>query len=172
MLGAPTCCIPLWLVAEYDHCKLQAFSICSASIVLLTQSHRSPWESFFSPVPPMHTQSDRRLLQSEEPSCVTEVAGVGPIPGGWYQREDFPSTTVPVLGRQASPLARNPITAVPTASRQRCLAPAPPRRETEWRDPRPTSVPVSQRARNLPPIGTSRKVIKKKKVIQACGHCR
>lgn len=172
MLGAPTCCIPLWLVAEYDHDKLQAFSICSASIVLLTQSHRSPWESFFSPVPPIHIHSDRPLFQSDEQSDVAEAAGVSPIRGPWYQQQGYTSATAPVLARQTLPPVMNSMNAVPTAWRQRPLAPAPPRRETELRAAPPTSVPVTKRRQGHHSVGVSGRVIKKKKVIQACGHCR
>lgn len=173
MLAAPTCCIILWLVAQYDRCKLQTLWTCSANRIMLIQSLRSSNAPFLSPsLPTPEWLRDNPPLYNEQPWNVAHANGSGAMLANPYQQTDHTSATTPVLGQQAMPWARKPVTAVPTAPRQRLLAPAAPRRETVSRDARPTIAPVPNRRLVLPPSRSSNRVTKKKKVLQACERCR
>lgn len=128
---------------------------------------------FLSPsLPTPEWLRDNPPLYNEQPWNVAHANGSGAMLANPYQQTDHTSATTPVLGQQAMPWARKPVTAVPTAPRQRLLAPAAPRRETVSRDARPTIAPVPNRRLVLPPSRSSNRVTKKKKVLQACERCR
>lgn len=173
-------CILVFLHSDYNYCKLKNLSIYSKIILILTQSLHSPTadlnqELRNSSAPVLTTTSDNQLFVYNEPLGPANLATYDASLNEFYGKPSCtpwntlgPALQVPADAGEAAEAMNDALRQRP---RERFLAPAPTRQETEARDPEPTPEPVRKRRKGVARKGVSGKR-QINKVDQACTRCR